>query len=193
MKRLEIWPAIGHNVRYALRRLQAVPGFASAVLLMIALGVGATTTVFCVVNGILLRPLPFREPERLVDLTHTIAISGRSTIDQSDGTFLLYQRHATASFESVGAYRVRDVNLGPTGDATGEAERASAATVTSGFFATLRLVPLHGRALQAEDDRPGAAQVAVLSAALWKRDFAADPAVVGKHLVVDGTEREIVG
>jgi predicted permease len=193
MKRLETWSAIRQHVRFALRRLAAAPGFAVAVLLMLALGVGATTTVFCVVDGILLRPLPFDQPERLVDLTHSIAIAGRSTIDQSDGTFLLYQRYARASFENMGAWRTRGANLGMPGGSDGDAERVAATGVTAGFFPTLRATALRGRTFKPGDDRPGAPRVMVISDALWRRKFGGDPAIVGRRLVVDGSEREVIG
>jgi len=192
MKRLETWSAIQQHVRFAFRRLAAAPGFAIAVLLMLALGIGATTAVFCVVDGILLRPLPFEQPGRLVDLTHSIAISGRSTVDQSDGTFLLYQRHATASFASMGAWRTRGVNLGVSG-ADGIPERVAAAGVSAGFFPTLRVAPERGRVFRPDDDRPGAPPVIILSSALWQRKFGGDPAIIGRRFVVDGAEREVVG
>src|SRR5829696_3319620 len=86
MQRRELWSSIQQHARHAIRRLRAAPGFSAAVMLMLALGIGATTTVFGVVDGILLRPLAFPESDRLVELSHSIAISGRSTIDQSDAT-----------------------------------------------------------------------------------------------------------
>jgi putative ABC transport system permease protein len=193
MKRLEILSALGQQLRHAGRRLRAAPGFATAVLLMLALGIGATTTVFSVVDGILLRPLPFDEPERLVDLSHTIAIAGRSTVDQSDGTFLLYRQHATRSFESMAAWRTSGANLGPSADAGASPERVAAAGVTAGFFPTLRVVPVLGRAFGPDDDRPGAPPVMILSASLWKRKFGGNPAIVGQHIVVDGRPREVIG
>ena len=192
MKRLEIWSATVQQARFALRRFRAAPGFAAAVLLMLAMGIGATTAVFSVVDGILLRPLPFHEPERLVDLSHSIQISGISKVEQSDATFLLYQRHATGAFENVGAYRNRDVNLGALGGGAA-AERVAAARVTASLFPTLRATPALGRLFRPDDDRPGAPPVIVLSAALWKNRFASDPGVVGRRLVADGVEREIVG
>ena len=112
MQRLERLGSIRQHARYAFRRLRAAPGFSAAVMLRLALGIGATTTVFGVIDGILLRPLPFPDPERLVALTHTTVVSGISRIDQSDATFMLYQRHATHAFENIGAYRTTDVNLG---------------------------------------------------------------------------------
>ena len=193
MKRLEIWSTARQHARHALRRLRLAPGFAAAVLAMLALGIGATTAVFGVVDGILLRPLPFRAPERLVDLSHSIAIFGLTKVDQSDATFLLYQRHATGAFESMGAYRPSEVNLGGLGDGGAGAERVGATGVTSSLFTTLGVAPALGRLFRPDDDRPGAPRVIVLSNALWRDRFGADPGVVGRRLDVDGVPREVVG
>jgi len=193
MQRLERWSSIQQHARHAIRRLRAAPGFSAAVLLMLALGIGATTTVFGVIDGILLRPLPFPEPDRLVALSHTLAISGRSTIDQSDATFMLYQRHATHAFENLGAYRTSEVNLGVRGAESGMAERVAAAGVTASLFPTLRVAPVRGRAFTIQDDQPGAPGVLILSSALWRRKFGSDAGIVGQHVVVDGVEREVIG
>jgi putative ABC transport system permease protein len=193
MHRLEIWTTVTQHARYALRRLRAAPGFSAAVVLMLALGIGATTTVFGVIDGILLRPLPFPEPDRLVSLTHTIAISGISTLDQSDATFMLYQRHAKSSFENLAAYRTGEVNLGARGAESAVAERVAAAGVTASFFPTLRAAPERGRSFTVQDDQPGAPPVVILSSALWQRKFGGDAGIVGARIVVDGLEREVVG
>jgi putative ABC transport system permease protein len=191
VKRYETWFTLRQHVRYAFRRLRAAPGFTAAVLLMLALGIGATTTVFGVVDGILLRPLPFPDPDRLVGVSHSIAVAGMSRVQNSEGTVLLYQRHATATFAGIGAYRSRDVNLGARAGA--DAERLGATAVTASFFPTLGIAPERGRVVLADDDRPGAAPVVVLSTPLWKRLFGSDPAVIGHRLMVDGTEHEIIG
>ena len=193
MQRLELLGSIRQHARYAFRRLRAAPGFSTAVALMLALGIGATTTVFGVVDGILLRPLPFPDSDRLVALTHTIVVSGISKIDQSDATVMLYQRHATRAFENVGAYRTTDVNLGAHGGEAASAERVVAAGVTASLFPTLRAVPVRGRTFGPQDDRPGAPKVVILSSSLWRRRFGGDPAIVGRRLVIDGVEREVVG
>jgi predicted permease len=192
IQRLELLGSIRQHARHAFRRLRAAPGFAAAVVLMLALGIGATTTVFGVVDGILLRPLPFPDPERLVALTHTISVSGISKIEQSDATFMLYQRHATHAFANVGAYRSTDVNLGAHGG-EGAAERVVAAGVTASLFPTLGVVPMRGRTFGLQDDRPGAAKVVILSASLWKRRFGGDADIIGRRLVIDGVDREVIG
>ena len=98
------------ELRYAARRLLRVPSFTITTVFVLALGVGATTAVFSVVNGVLLRPLPYADPGRLVALTHTIQVSGVPEADQSDASVLFYQEHAKA-FTGIGAWRDRDVNL----------------------------------------------------------------------------------
>jgi putative ABC transport system permease protein len=192
MKRLEAWQTAQQHARYALRRLGGAPGFTTAVLLMLALGIGATTAVFSVVYGVLLRPLPYDGAGRLVGMSHTIAISGVDRVDQSDGTYLLYRRHAR-SFESMGAYRTADVNVGGLGGQEVQAERVAAAVVTVSLLPTLRAAPVLGRALREDDDRPGAPPVVILSQELWRRKFGGDPGVIGRELVIDGRPREVVG
>jgi predicted permease len=191
MRRLELLTALRADARYALRRLRAAPGFAAAVLLMLCLGVGATTTVFSIVDGVLLRPLPFPHPEQLVAISHTIQVAGVQTVDQSEATFLFYQRHAS-SFENIGVSRSRSVNLAsPTG--AGDPERVGAASVSASFLPTLGIAPLHGRGFVAGEDRTGAAPVVILSEGLWRRAFGGDPAVVGRRITIDGAPREVVG
>ena len=191
MKRHESWFTVRQHVRYAFRRLRAAPGFTAAVLLMLALGIGSTTTVFGVVDGILLRPLPFPEPERLVALSHSINVAGISRAEQSEGTILLYQRHVTQSFTAMGAYRSRDVNLGARAGA--DAERVAATAVTASLFPALGVAPVRGRVVLPDDDRPGAAPVVVLSTPMWNRIFGGDPSVVGRRLIIDGTDHEVIG
>ncbi len=193
MHRGENWNLCKQDVRYALRRLAATPMFTIAVLLMLALGIGATTTAFSVLDAVMLRPLPFNESSQLVDLSHTISVSGLSTVHQSDASYLLYARHAKQSFEGIGAYRTRDVTLGSASDEAGSVERVAAGGVTATLFPVLRAVPQIGRAFRAEDDRRGAPRVVMLSAALWQRKFGADPGVIGRRLVIDGVPHEVVG
>jgi predicted permease len=192
MRRLELWSAARQHARHALRRLRGAPGFAAAVVAMLALGIGATAAVFGVVDGILLRPLPFAEPARLVGLSHSIQIAGLNTVQQSDASFLLYQRHARA-FDGVAAWRERDVNVAAPSAAASGAERVVAVGVSASFFPVLGVRPLAGRGFVEGEDRVGAPPLVVLSEPLWRRKFGADPAIVGKRVVVDGQPREVVG
>src|SRR5215207_6791102 len=182
--------------RLALRRLGRAPAFAVAAALTLMLGVGATTAVFSVINGVLLRPLPYQRAERLVDLSHTITVSGVSSVDQSDATFLFYRR-ANHVFSDVAAYRVVSVNVGGASRGSSaddaRAERVAAGRVSASTFAVLGVPALRGRALADADDQPGAPRVVVLGQRLWERKFGGDPAVVGQSLPIDGVAREVVG
>ena len=180
------------ELRVAFRRLRRAPTFALTTTIVLALGVGATTAVFSVVDGVLLRPLPYREPDRLVQITHTLQVAGISNVDQSDAGLLYYQRHATA-FDGIAAWRDRDVNVAPPTDDPGPPSRVSSAMVTANFFDVLGVAPELGRDFHAGEDRVSAPPVAMLSHRVWKRLYRGDPAVVGKRIVVDGVSREIVG
>ncbi|MDE3127887.1 MAG: ABC transporter permease, partial [Gemmatimonadota bacterium] len=181
-------------LRLAARRLLRAPSFAAAAALTLALGIGGTVAVFSVVDGVLLRPLPFPRADRLVDLSHTLAVAGLTRVDQSDATFLLYRRDNRV-FSDLGAYRAQSVNfasLSSNSDAA-PAERLDAASVTPGLFRVLRTAPARGRGFAEADAQPGAPPVALISHGLWTRDFAGAPSAIGRTLVVDGVERRIVG
>jgi putative ABC transport system permease protein len=186
---------IASTIRYAIRRLARAPGFAAAALLSITLGIGATTAVFTVVNAVLLRPLPYPRADQLVDLSHTLTISGVSRVDQSDATFLYYRREAR-SFSDVGIYRVTGVNVGRlTGvdRPDSRAERVSAGVVSASTVSVLGATPLAGRTFRDADNEPGAAPVVLISQRLWERRFGGDPSAVGRPVDVDGVPHEIVG
>jgi predicted permease len=177
-----------------VRRLARAPAFAAAAVLTLALGVGATTAVFSVINGVLLRPLPFPSSDRLVDLSHTLALSGVTHVDQSDATFLYY-RQANHVFQDVGAYRSVGVNLSdPARAGAGErSERVAATRVSASTFRVLRIPPLLGRAFRDEEDRVDAAPVVVIGQRLWEREFGGERSVLGRRVDVDGVLREVVG
>ena len=180
------------ELRVAFRRLRRAPTFALTTMSVLALGVGATTAVFSVVNGVLLRPLPYREPDRLVQITHTVQVAGVSTVDQSDAGLLYYQRHAT-SFDGIAGWRDRDVNVSPPADDPGPPSRVSAASVTANFFDVLGVAPELGRDFHPGEDRISAPLTAMLSHRLWTRMFRGDPSVIGKRIIIDGASREIIG
>ncbi|HEX7050460.1 MAG TPA: ABC transporter permease [Longimicrobiales bacterium] len=179
------------RLRQAARRLLRTPGFTLAAVLTLGLGVGATTAVFSVVHAVLLRPLPYDDSGRLVDLSHTLAISGISHVDQSDASYLYYRR-ANHVFTDVGAYRTSAVNVAPL-DAAGESERLSAGFVTASLFSVLHARPVRGRALTDRDERPGAPPVVIIGAGLWKRMYGSDPGIVGRRVRIDGVAREVIG
>jgi putative ABC transport system permease protein len=183
--------SVTREIRHALRRLRRAPAFAVTATLTLALGIGATTAVFTVVNAVLLRPLPYDHPDELVALSHTLQLSGVSTVQQSDASFLLYRR-ASRSFSGVGAYSDAAVNL--DGGSSGlEAERLSAGMISADVLRLLRIAPLHGRIFLDDDDRPGAGPVVLLGQRLWQRRYGGDAGVIGRRIMVDGISREVIG
>lgn len=184
------------SVRQAVRRLLRARAFSAAAVLTITLGIGATTAVFSVVNAVLLRPLPYPRADRLVDLSHTITISGVSRVDQSDATFLYYARENRV-FAGIGAYRVTGVNVGrPSGTSAGgdtRAERVNAGLVSASTFGVLGATPLEGRTFREAEDRPDGPRVVILGQRLWERNFGADRSILGRQLEIDGVARDVVG
>src|SRR6185312_13369679 len=181
------------RLRQTARRLLRAPGFTASAALTLMLGIGGTTAVFTVVNGVLLRPLPYAHADQLVDLSHTLAVAGIAHVDQSDATYLVY-RAGNRVFTDVGAYEATSANVLPsTGTGSGDAERVPAARITASVLRVLEVGPHAGRALSEADVQPGAAPVALIGASLWKRKFGGDPSVIGRPVMVDGVERTIVG
>jgi predicted permease len=179
------------ELRFAARRLRRAPSFAAAVVLVLALGVGATTAVFSLVNGILIEPLPFPEPDRLVRLRHIVRDGGAATVDQSDASVSLYQSEGRA-FDGVAAWRFDNGIVGAS-EPGQTAIRARGARVTSNFFDVMGVRPALGRAFVPGEDRPGANRVVVLSHRIWQQRFHGDPSAVGRQLVVNDVARTIVG
>ncbi len=179
------------ELRFAARRLRRAPAFAAAVVLVLALGVGTTTALFSLVHGILLAPLPYPEPDRLVRLTHTASGAGRATVDLSDAIVMLYQSEARA-FDGVAAWRFDDGDLGPSG-ADQPAVRVRGARVTASFFDVLGVPPALGRAFAPGDDRPGAARVVVLSHRIWQERLHGAPDAIGRQIDVNDVPRTIIG
>ena len=182
-------------LRHAARRLRRSPAFSGAAVLTLALAIGATTTVYSLVDAVLLRPLPYAQPSRLVDLSHGVTLSGATSVDQSDATFLYYRRESRA-FVDIAAYRETPLQIGALVGATAEAdrpERVSGARVSASTFGVLGVQPLVGRAMTEADDRVDAPPVVVLGERFWRQRYAGDRAIVGKRLEVDGVARQVVG
>src|SRR6185437_12250595 len=181
------------HIRRAARRLVRAPVFSGTAALTLMLGIGATTAVFSLVDGVLLRPLPFRDPAQLVDVSHSLVVHGISHVDQSDATYLYY-REANHVFSGVGAYRTSAVNLSTTG--TGDrarAERVEAARASASLFSVLGIVPLMGRTFRENEDRPSAPPVVILGEHLWNTQYASDPGIIGRTVMIDGVQHEVVG
>jgi predicted permease len=181
------------DVRHAVRTLWRDKGFAAFAILIVGLGVGASCTIFSVVNTLLIRPLPFRDPERLVWIANhedeTNDMSGKTS--QTD--YLLDLRAKNQSFEDLAAYfafyGLGDAKL--IGD--GQPERLTSVPVTQNFFPLLGVEPQIGRQFSAEECKQNGPRVTMLSDGLWRRKFAADPNIVGRALSFDGGPVTVVG
>ncbi len=182
--------ALWGDIRFAARTLAREPGFAALSIVMLALGIGANTAIFSVVNSILLRPLPFEAPGNLVALREVIpaVASTYPTLPVSARHFTEW-RARCSSFESLSAVGQGTLNL--TG--TGEPERLNAARVSADLFYTLRVQPRLGRSFAAGEDTEGRDRVAVISDGLWRRRFQGDPSVIGKTVLLDSLPHTIIG
>jgi len=174
------------DARYGIRMLLRAPGFTIAALTTLALGIGANTAIFSMVNTVLLRPLPYRAPERLVMLGDREPDGRASNIDFT--TFSDYRDRAQ-TFEGMALMR----SWQPTLVAGGEAERLPAVRVSWNFFSMLGVSPALGRDFRREEDRPGQWRVVILSDALWRRRFGGDPAVIGRTIRMNDVNFEVVG
>jgi putative ABC transport system permease protein len=174
------------NLRLALRRLKNNPGFTVVAVLTLALGIGANTAMFSIVNAVLLRPLPYRDPQRLILLAEHWPQFPRLHV-----SYLNYKdwRDQSHSFEAVGA--VRNSLMTMTGGA--EAERLPSQNVTANLFDLLGVKPEMGRGISDADDKPGAAPVALISHSLWERRFSSSPSVLSQTITLDNQSYSIIG
>ena len=174
------------DLKYGARQLLRSPGFTVVAVLTLALGIGANTAIFSVVNGVLLRPLPYPEPDRLVFLSEwSEQVPGMSISMANFNDW----REMNTVFDSLFAYRRQNVIL--TGE--GEPERLQMRQVSHGIFPTLGIKPILGRPFTPEEDKVGAERVVLLGEGFWLRRFGGDPGVVGKALVLDGESYTVIG
>ena len=175
-----------HDLRCAWRTTTRKPGFTALVVLTLALGVGASTAIFSIVNGVLLRPLPLRDPDRLLWINEanrrgdTISVSWMNYVDW---------RARARTFDTLAASRPATFTL----SGAGQARRLEGRTVTSNFLTALGTQPAIGRGFSEADERPGAAGVAVISHELWQRQFNGDPEVLGRTLMLSANPYTVVG
>lgn len=188
------WPTLESvvaDVRFALRQLYKSPGFTSIAVLIMALGIGANTAIFSVVHAVLLEPLPFRDPDRLVQIWHVppqSSFPGMTRFAVSAANFLDWQKQndvfGEMALASGGAFEI-------TGHGKPETIRAS--TVTYNFFSVLGVQPIYGRVFFPQEDQPGSNKSIILTYKLWQSHFGSDPNVVGRTVTLDGTPYNIVG
>ena len=178
-----------HDIRYGLRMLLKHKGFTAVAIIALALGIGANTAIFSLVNGVLLRPLPFPEAERIIYLEGKNPQAG---ITESNISFLDFTdwSQQTDLFASTAAYWTGNAQFGADG---AEPERVPRAGVTTGFFSVLGVQPVLGRTFVPEDDKGWPQTVAIISHGLWKRRFGSDPAIVGKQVQMSSWPLTIIG
>jgi predicted permease len=174
------------DIRYGLRMLRKAPGFALVVVLTLALGIGANTALFSVVNGVLLHPLPYPEPDQLVRLHESKPSFETGSISYPN--FRDWQKE-NKTFSAMAISR--DNSFALTG--SGEAEQLSAELTSSDFFSLLGVKPVIGRVFASGEDEIGAAPVAIISASLWERKFSSSPGILGKGITLDGRDYTVIG
>jgi putative ABC transport system permease protein len=176
------------DIKYAITLLIKKPAFSIVAILGLMLGVGANTAIFSVVNALLLKPLPYNEPGRLVDLWSDNTVDPKAPHAISYTNFVDW-RDQSQSFDGMAAYTQNDFNL--TG--SGEPERVHGAQTTYNLFSLLGVNPIAGRTFLPDEDKPGATPVAILSFSIWQHKFGGDRGVVGRSIDLDGSSVEVVG
>ena len=178
------------DFRQAFRRLRLNPAFSVTVILTLALGIGATTSIFSVVNGVVIKPLPYPEPEEVVTVGHSalfgnVRTNGFPFSPQMLAVYLANGR----TFEELGLFRGGQAAVTGSGDP----EQVTTLLTTASTLRALDVQPALGRWFSPDDDRPGAAETTILSDGYWQRRFGGDPSVLGRAITVDGTPREVIG
>ena len=178
-----------NDLRFALRTLSKNPGFTCAALLALALGIGANSAMFSVIDGVLLRPLPFPRSDRLVNVWETNLKRNFPKFVVAPANYYDW-RAQNQVFSALGAYVGNTFNLASTG---GEPERYIGASSDRGFFDALQVSPILGRIFTDEEDQPGRDGVIILSYRLWRSRFGGDPSIVGRTLIFDNKPRTVIG
>src|SRR5512144_918515 len=166
------------DLRYAARRLRATPAFTIVTAITLALGIGATTAIWGAVNAVLFRPLPYPRAERIIGSADRSADGGRADVTFGTFTELAARAHTLSAIAVMKPWQPTAVN-------TGEPERLEGQYVSAGYLGVFGIAPARGRDFAATDDRASAARVVILSDALWKRRFGADPMIIGRSIRLD--------
>jgi len=187
----EVWSgasleAFWQDLRYGVRMLAKSPGFALIAILTLALGIGANTAIFSVVNGVLLNPLPYPHPEQIVSLFTEMPNFKNGSISYPN---FEDWRRMNRSFSAMTVYRSNGFNL----TEHGEPERLHGEMISAGFFEILGVNPILGRTFSADEDRLGANPTVMITEGLWKREYGSDPSIIGRRMVLNGVGRTIIG
>lgn len=176
------------QLRQIFRRLLRAPLFTAITLITLAVGIGANTAVFSVIEGVLLKPLPYPHPEQLIGIWHKAPAINLPDLNIGGFEYFIY-REQNRTFQDIGAYQ----GDSPTVTGAGEPEHVHGEDVTDGTLPLLGVKPLLGRLFTREDDSPDAPRTIILSYGYWQRRFGGSPSVIGRNLTVDGNPREIIG
>ncbi|HSE68521.1 MAG TPA: ABC transporter permease, partial [Gemmatimonadales bacterium] len=187
--RADMWGALIQDLRYAVRNLRRNPGFTAVAVLTLSLGIGANSAIFSVVNGVLLRPLAYRDSDRLVRLFTAFHGAGQDRYSVSQPEFMDY-KGLTGLFENAAAYTGAGFTL--TGDG-GEPERIRGMTVTRDFFPVLGISAARGRTFEGEEGRQGVEPVVLLTHEFWQSRLGGDPEVLSRSLTLNGVRRRVIG
>ena len=179
---------ITDQLRQVLRRLGRAPLFTAITLITLAAGIGANTVIFSVLEGVLLKPLPYPHPEELIGVWHTAPGVGIKDLEISPSIYFI-DREQNTTFQDIGAYSSDSISV--TG--AGEPEQVHGLDVTDGTLPLLGAKPALGRLFTREDDSPGTPETALLSYGYWRQKFGGDPNVIGRSIMLDGKPREIIG
>jgi putative ABC transport system permease protein len=183
--------SLAQPLRHAWRSLRRAPIFTLTATLTLVIGIGASVAIFAVVNGVLLQPLPYGQPDRLIGVWHDLPPLNLFKANQSSGLHFTYKK-LVKSIENIGIYQDGAVNVGdPTG--ASDPVRIQSAWVSASMIPTMQVSPLLGRNFTEAEDLPNGPKVVVIAEGLWRSRFAADPGIVGKTMDVSGVTREIVG
>ncbi|MGD0620768.1 MAG: ABC transporter permease, partial [Bryobacteraceae bacterium] len=178
----------GDQLKYALRRLRRAPMFTAITLLTLAVGIGANTAIFSVIESVLLKPLPYPHPEQLITILHSAPALHIPQLPSSPSTYLTY-RENNRTFQDVGVFNMDTMSV--TGLA--QPEQVKCLFVTDGVLPIFGIPPALGRWFTRQDDTAGSPETIVLTWGYWRRRFGGDPSVIGRRIIVDARAREIIG
>ena len=176
------------QLRQVLRRLGRAPMFTVIILITLAIGIGANTMIFSVVESVLLKPLPYPHSEQLIGVWHTAPGIGIKDLNMAPSIYFI-DREQNTTFQDIGAYNGDAFNV--TG--AGQPEHVRGLDVTDGTLPILGVTPVAGRLFTRHDDSPGAPQTVLLSYAYWQQKFGGASSAIGRSITLDGKSREIIG